>query len=111
MIHMLSVFNVEEGAEDFARAYAAFVKEVKDAGIVAGAGPLGRRVADTPMDTNAAWGQSLVSRMSFEDRAQLDRAYAFIAEKSEPGASAHARMYAQVRDEVFTCWEEPSDQA
>lgn len=54
MIHMLSSFdlNPDEDFGSFAQAYQTFLDDLHDSGMIAGAGPLGRRVAATPMDTD-----------------------------------------------------------
>lgn len=108
MIHMLSAFDLTPG-EDFGAfqaAYADFVADLEAAGLIAAAGPLGRRVADTPMDTDAARTQQVFSVLSFRDREQLDSAYAHIAARHEPATGAHLDMYRRTANAVFLCWQD-----
>ncbi|QGX99790.1 hypothetical protein EI983_16555 [Roseovarius faecimaris] len=108
MIHMLSGFNLkdDESLETFRADYAAFVKDLEAAGVIAGASPLARRVADTPMDTVEDNPRQYFSVLSFRDRAQLDASYAHIEARAAPGTSSHLTMYRRLRDTVFTCWED-----
>ena len=78
MIHMLSSFDLKPG-EDFAifqSDYTDFVADLRAAGIIEGAGPLGARVSDTPMDTDDERDHEYFAVMSFRDRTQVDAAYA-----------------------------------
>ena len=108
MIHMLSSFNLRpnEDFNDFSRAYAAFIADLEKAGIITGAGPLAKRVADTPMDTDDARDFTYFSLMSFRNRAHLDAAYAYIEAMSEPGSDSHLNMYRRISTSVFTCWQD-----
>lgn len=108
MIHMLSSFDLKPGEdfEDFSRAYTAFIDELHSAGVISGAGPLGKRVSDTPMDTDIGRDQQFQSIISFQDRAQLDLAYAHISEKQHPGIASHLSMYRRITNSVFLCWED-----
>lgn len=110
MIHMLSGFNLKKGESlDTLQAdYAVFVEDLQDAGVIAGASPLARRVADTPMDTDDANPRQFFSVLSFRDRAQLDASYAHIEARAAPGTASHLVMYRRLRDTVFTCWEDLS---
>jgi len=108
MIHMLSAFDLgdDEVMSDFQVAYAAFVADLENAGLIAFASPLGARHADSPMDTDDTRAHTLFSILSFRDRAQLDAAYAHIEARAHPGTASHGDMYARVRNAVFTCWED-----
>ena len=110
MIHMLSSFDLRPGEDfaTFAGDYDVFLADLRAAGMIAGAGPLGRRVNDTPMDTDKAHTQTCFSVMQFRDRAQLDAAYAHIDARARPGTSSHLRMYRRLTNTVFLCWEDAS---
>ena len=108
MIHMLSSFDLKPG-EDFAifqSDYTDFVADLRAAGIIEGAGPLGARVSDTPMDTDDERDHSYYSVLSFRDRAQLDAAYAHIEAHRRPGTDTHLKMYRRVTNSIFLCWED-----
>ena len=105
---MLSSFDLKPG-QDFATFqsdYAAFVEDLTAAGIIAAAGPLGARVADTPMDTDDERDHSYFSVLSFHDRAQLDAAYAYIEARQRPSTHSHLRMYRRITNSIFLCWED-----
>ena len=108
MIHMLSAFNLKpaEDLDAFMAAYSDFAADAKVAGIIESAGPVGRRVADTPMDTDDERTHEFFSIMSFRDRAQLDAAYDYIERRSMPTTKTHVQMYKRIMDSVFTCWED-----
>ncbi len=108
MIHMLSAFDLkpDEDLQDFRNSYAAFVKELTEAQLIVSAGPIGKRVADTPMDTDDERHQSCYSVMSFRDRPQLDAAYDHIAMQQSLSTQTHTDMYPRVTNAVFVCWED-----
>ena len=108
MIHMLSSFALKPGQERdvFQADYAGFVADLTKAGLIVGAGPLGKRVNDTPMDTDEDRDHSWFSILSFRDRAQLDAAYAYIEDRQNPSTSSHIRMYRRITNAVFLCWED-----
>jgi len=108
MIHMLSAFDMKPGEAlaEVQTAYAAFVAELREAGLIVDAGPIGQRVADTPMDTDAARSHQYFSVMSFRDRAQLDAAYAHIDARRRPATGTHLAMYRRLTNSVFLCWED-----
>ncbi len=108
MIHMLSSFDLKPG-EDFAvfaQAYETFLQDLRAADMIVDAGPLGRRVEATPMDTDTERTQCYFSVMSFRDRAQLDAAYAHIDTRARPGTETHLKMYRRLTNTVFLCWED-----
>lgn len=108
MIHMLSRFDLKAEVEIdcFQRDYAAFAEEMLARDLISGTGRVGRRHADTPMDTDGDWAQTYYVVMSFTDRRQLDAAYAFM-ESAKPEESArHRAVYRALKDAVFTCWED-----
>ncbi len=108
MIHMISSFDLDadENFEAFRAAYDAFISDLTAAGVIADAGPVGRRVEDTPMDTDSERTQKFVSIISFRDRKQLDAAYADIAAGALPEFHSHASVVERVRNSVFLCWED-----
>ena len=108
MIHMLSSFDLKPGQEldVFQADYAEFVEDLVSAGMIVSAGPLGKRVADTPMDTDDDRDHSWFSIMAFRDRAQLDEAYAYIEARQHPSTKSHIRMYRRITNSIFLCWED-----
>lgn len=104
MIQMLSRFNLTPGAalSEFIDAYRQFCAMLKDEGLVEAAGPVCRRVADTPMDTDAPDAPQFYSVMTFRGRAQLDAAYARFA----ASMAGHEAVLGAVRDATFTVWRE-----
>ena len=108
MIHMLSSFDLKPGQalDVFQSDYAEFVADLKEAEMVVDAGPLGKRVADTPMDTDEDRDHSWFSILTFRDRAQLDAAYAYIEARQNPSTTSHIRMYRRITNSIFLCWED-----
>ncbi len=111
MFHMLSCFNLkpDEDIATFTAAYANFVEEMQAIDLVTGSGPIGRRQADTPMDTDDERNHEYFVVMSFRDRAQVDAAYAHIEQHFGPTDAAHDRVYTRVADPVFICWQDLQD--
>ena len=108
MFHMLSCFNLLPGddIEGFRRVYAEFVEAMRAIDLVESSGPVGRRRADTPMDTDDERDHEFFVVMSFRDRAQADAAYARILAHSGPEDAAHAAVFPRVSDPVFICWQD-----
>jgi hypothetical protein len=108
MIHMLSAFDLKPDEDEaaFRAAYADFVEELTGAGLIVSAGPLGRRVQDTPMDTDSDRAQQRFSVLTFRDRAQLDAAYDHISARLRPATKTHLDMYRRITNSVFLCWQD-----
>jgi len=113
MIHMLSSFEIGPGEDEaaFRAAYAGFVEDLRAEGLIADAGPVGRRMADTPMDTDAARPHTHFSVMSFHDRRQLDHAYAWLTHRKGASAGSHHDMHARIANSVFLCWQDIDETA
>lgn len=105
---MLSSFDLkpDEGFDLFAESYQVFLEDLRVADAIADTGPLGRRVADTPMDTDDARSQQYFSILTFRDRAQLDAAYAHIEARQRPETATHLMMHRKLTSTVFLCWED-----
>ena len=112
MINMLSSFDLKPGEDfaTFAQDYEILLNDLRNAGMIAGAGPLGRRVEATPMDTDEDRTQRYFSVMHFRDRAQLDAAYAHIDARARPGTETHLKMYRRLTNTVFLCWEDTDNE-
>jgi len=110
MIHMLSKFDLkqDEDLQDFEQQYYTFFERVKRLGLAEATGKIGRRVADTPMDTDEEDAQEYYVIMSFRDREQLDRAYAYMdGEMLAPeDGKPHTAVKFLAQNSVFTCWQE-----
>ena len=108
MVHMLSCFNLpdSESIESYVTGYRAFVAEMQTIGLLESSGPIGRRHADTPMDTDDERDHEFFVIMSFRDRAQVDAAYDHILRHLGAGCDAHAGVKLPVSDPVFICWED-----
>ena len=108
MVHMLSCFNLpdSESIESYSTGYYAFVEEMKKLGLVESSGPIGRRHANTPMDTDEERDHEYFVIMSFRDRSQVDAAYEHILQHLGASVEAHAGVKLPVNDPVFICWED-----
>ncbi len=110
MIHMLSRFDLKPGTElqSFASDYYGFFERAKELDLAVSTGKIGRRVSDTPMDTDAEDAQEYYVIMSFRDREQLDRAYDYMDSeiKDAETRKPHSAVKHIVRNSVFTCWQD-----
>ena len=111
-IQMLSRFRLAPGAgiRAFCESYEKLVELMARRGLVLATGPVGKRVADTPMDTDSGDAEELFAVMTFRDRQQLDAAYAYL---NQPGhipepelRAAHEQLKSSVAMPVFTCWQD-----
>lgn len=107
-IHMLSAFNLRRGhdVDEFAEVYASFVEELYEADLIIDAQPMGRRVSDTPMDTDEDRTHQFFTILTFRNRAHLDKAYAHIEDRMRTVTSEHLDMYSRTSDAIFTCWQD-----
>lgn len=108
MIYMLSRFDLTPGVDlkQFNKDYHQLVDQMRNQGLVAGTGKIGRRHADTPMDTDAADAPEYYVVMSFETREQLERSYALLTEPAANRSTTHPSVMAAVANPVFTCWQD-----
>jgi len=110
MIHMLSRFDLENGTDipGFEKSYAKFTNRMKELKLVESTGKIGKRVANTPMDTDADDAQAYYVLMQFKDREQLDHAYNYMDADNLPSSEdqLHSAIKMMVRNPVFTCWQE-----
>ena len=106
MIHMLSRFDLRPGVSfaSFRASYVEFTERMRVEGLVEATGKIGRREADTPMDTDDEKAPTYYVVMSFRDRRQLDEAYAYMTDVNAQNATAHAAVHQAVVNSVFTCW-------
>ncbi len=107
-VHLLSAFDLRSGQheESFVEAYRVFVQELYDADLIIDARPMGRRVSDTPMDTDEERAHQFFTILTFRDRAHMDAAYAHIEARMRAVTGEHAAMYACTANQIFTCWQD-----
>ena len=107
-IHLLSAFDLRPGQDmdTFVDAYGVFVRELYEAGLIVDARPMGRRVSDTPMDTDEERDHQFFTVLTFRDRAHMDAAYAHIEARMRAVTGEHAAMYARTANQIFTCWQD-----
>lgn len=112
MIHMLSRFDVIAGVDpaEFAAAYARLSDVMVAQELLVSSTPVGRRLADTPMDTDQTCTTRFFSVMTFRDRAQLDKAYAHLLHPPVSGedTETHEFVKSACTAPVFTCWQDLS---
>ena len=108
MIHMLSRFNLRAGVplEQFSRDYYQLVEQMRARGLVSASGKIGRRETGTPMDTDASDAPEFYAVMSFDNREQLDRSYAFLTDAAANQSTTHPSVMRAVENPVFTCWQD-----
>ncbi len=108
MFHMLTCFNLETPTtvDQFSKALSAFDEHMKSKGLLEKTGPIGRRQHHPIMDTDDERDHEFFFIMSFRDREQCDRAVELIESAAEPDSSIHKAVYANIRDQIFICWED-----
>lgn len=108
MFHMLTCFNLKPGIDlqDFRQSYDHFVAYMKSINLAEGTGPVGKRQSDTAMDTDAERNHEYFVVMSFQNRAQVDKAVELLYAHTEPSESAHKAVYSKVQDPIFICWQD-----
>ena len=107
-IHLLSAFDLRPDQDEasFIEAYRVFVQELYDARLITDARPMGRRVSDTPMDTDKDRSHQFFTILTFRERAHMDAAYAHIEARMRAVTGEHAAMYARTTNQIFTCWQD-----
>lgn len=107
-VHLLSAFDLRRGqdAESFAEIYGTFVRELYEADLIVDARPMGRRVSDTPMDTDEERDHQFFTILTFRDRAHMDAAYAHIEARMRAVTGEHLDMYSRTANQIFTCWQD-----
>lgn len=105
---MLTCFNLkpECSIEAFRQSVDGFYAHLKAIDLIHSSSPIGRRQSDTIMDTDQERNHEYFFTSSFRDRAQCDRAVAYIQQQTEPGQSIHKTVYSKIVDEIFICWED-----
>ena len=108
MFHMLTCFNLkkEYSIGEFSQSLVEFSAHLQQTGLLHSTGPVGRRQRHTIMDTDSERDHEYFFIMSFQDRAQCDRAVEYILPHKEPGDSIHNATLEKVKDPVFICWED-----
>jgi len=108
MFHMLTCFNLkqEHSIGEFSQSLCDFTAHLQKIDLLHSTGPVGRRQRHTIMDTDSERDHEYFFIMSFQDRAQCDRAVEYILPHKEPGDSIHNATLANVKDPVFICWED-----
>ena len=108
MLHMMGCFYLDPSSSlDALRDdFEQYVRHLKDIDLLVEARPIGRRYADTPMDTDEERDHEFYVLMSFRDRSQMDAAYGHIEASKKPAAGLHLNFMKRIRDPVFFCWED-----
>lgn len=107
MIHMLDRFDLRPGVEEdrFRLDFADFAAGLRNEDLIVDSGPVGRREADTPMDTDAAVALRYFVLLSFRDRDQVDAAWAhFSTSMAGPRPIVCGAVLAAIGESAFTCW-------
>lgn len=109
MIHMLCRFNLKAGAtlRTFEENYDRFFAYMQSRGLAETTGTVGKRLHDTPMDTDSVDAPEYYVVMTFCDRQQLDRSYAHISQENvaPEQLAAHVNIKQVIDNPIFTCWQ------
>jgi hypothetical protein len=108
MLHLLGCFHIKEAEtiEVLRADYDRYVGHLKSIDLLFSSAQIGKRHADTPMDTDEERDYQYFTHMTFRDRAQMDAAYAHIEAHKEPAANLHQRFMSKIKELVFLCWED-----
>ena len=108
MFHMLTCFNLkpEISMDAFLQPLTEFTAHLRDIALVHSTGPIGRRQRHPIMDTDSERDLEYYFIMSFQNRAQCDRAVEYILRHKEPAESIHKAVYSSIKDPIFICWED-----
>ena len=107
MFHLLSSFNLPSGTSEaaFRRRLLAFHELLLARDLIVHTGALCQRVHHPIMDTDEEHGQQYSFLMDFRDRSQCDAAVTALYTDGAELADCHQRLWEQVEDAVFSCWE------
>lgn len=108
MFHMLSCFNLRDGATAQAPGCALrdFAAVMASQNLLEAVGPIGRRDAETEMDTDDERPHQFFYIMSFTDKAQCNRAYDFIDNPTGAARAAHEAVVTKIQDNIHICWQD-----
>ena len=108
MFRMLTCFNLQPGigVGQFAVALNALSDHMPAERLLESTGPIGRRQRHPVMDTDKERDHEFFFIMAFADRDQCDRAVQYMYRHGTEGDAIHRRVYAQIDDPVFICWED-----
>ena len=108
MFHMLTFFDLKPGKsiDEFRQSLVELTAHLSEIDLVHSAGRIGRRQHHEVMDTDDERDHEYFFSVSFRDRAQCDRAVAYVLRHEEPVESIHNAVYSRVQEPIFTCWED-----
>ena len=103
MFHMLSCFNLKPDTSlyEFRGSLTDHTAHLQTLDLVDSTGPIGRRQANTLMDTDDERNHQYLVIISFRYRAQCDRSVGHISGHQQPGDRIHREVSAMVADQVF----------
>ncbi|MEM8837850.1 MAG: hypothetical protein AAGE89_07135 [Pseudomonadota bacterium] len=105
---MVCRFDLKAGVEvgQVQTALESFARDMSARGLIAAAGPLCRRYADTPMDTDPGTIRAYSAVFFFKDRNQLNESYDGLKTMLGPVDERHHGVLALIESPIFTCFEE-----
>lgn len=108
MFHMLTSFDLRPGVTiaEFSDAYFAFVEHMRGLGLVEGSGPIGRRQADSGLDTDKERAHQFFAMMHFRDHDQVANALDHIRPRKGGTEELHFAVISKALRPVFTAWQD-----
>ena len=108
MYYMHTAFDLSSGVDmpAFRRRWDALIAHLQQIDLIDGCDPVLRRHSDTGLDTDSDRAHAFFVVMRFRDRAQAQKAWDHFVPQIEPANRLHRAVWRQVRDPIFTCWED-----
>ena len=107
MLHMLSAVTLGPAVapEAFYSAVAELTAYLEQQKLIASTSAIGRRVKHPVMDTDAA-DLHFFFTISFDTQEQLEASVEYMTGQRGTGAHLHEKLWSQLSDYRFTCWED-----
>ena len=105
---MLTCFDLKpkHSIKEFQKSLAQYTAHMHELDLVEDHSPIGLRQSDTILDTDDERKQKYFMIMHFRDRAQSDKAVAYIQNLEEPAKSLDTTAYSQPQNLIFISWED-----
>lgn len=107
MVYLLSAVKMKPSvsAAKFAETIRQLSASLEQQQLLSTTGPIGKRFPHPVMDTDET-DLNTFFVMSFESRAQLEKAVAHMTGSEDLSSETHRQLWDQLENYRFTCWED-----